>query len=150
MAPRLQRRAFLQAALSCVALLSPVGSVGCAREAAKTETPPRFRTTGTREDLIPTDFFDDASIDDALFIGQRYLASLDTADTNIKQQIQSTVDLIETSESDDGAIADLRARILADFGEKATALVDGWVFSVTELNLCLLIGTLVNPDTPDA
>lgn len=145
MTSRLQRRAFLQAVLSCVAVLPAATSIGCSSESLDEGSSSRLRTRGSREELVLADYFDDAQLDAAAFVGRRYLAvaAPNASTAEISALIAPTVELLTESASEAAALAALRTKILADFATEATIPVDGWIFSVTELHVCVLVGTLI-------
>lgn len=143
MKTRLERRAFLKGALSCMVSLPALTTIGCGSEAST--APARLRADGSREAMALAEYFDDAELDAAAFIGQRYLAVFaPNASADEAKAIAAPVaEMITAADTDATALAKLRAKIVADFDAEATAIVDGWIFSLTELQLCVLLALIV-------
>lgn len=150
MTQRLERRAFLKVALSCVAFLPSLGTVGCDGD-DDASTARRARVASSRRLRLTDDFFDEAELGAAALIGQRYLdlVAPNATEDEIDELIAPTVQILEPDEDEDDAKNDpaalqaLRARILADFMESSTTVVDGWTFANTELHLCVLARSIL-------
>lgn len=144
MKTRLERRAFLKGALSCMVSLPALTSIGCS-DGESLGPEDRLRSAGTQEAAVLAVFFDEPELEAAAFVGQRFLAIVapNASDDEIDALVAPVVELLASSDSDASALAALRAKILDDFETEATELVDGWVFSVTELRLCLLLATII-------
>ena len=137
MSRRFERRAFLKAALSCIAFVPPAASIGCSDgviTAGRSTAPVRASR-----------FFDESRIRAAALIGQRYLAVVapNASDVDVDALVAPTRELLESDDDDSAALAAVRARILADFTESSTIMIDGWTFAETELHLCVLARSLV-------
>lgn len=142
MSRRFERRDFLKAALSCVALLPPVASIGCSDGSSTTPTP---QATTSRARRMTDGFFDETKLEAAALIGQRYLALVapNATDADVDALVAPTVQLLEADDDDDTVLETVRTHVLADFGEASTTVVDGWTFATTELHLCVLARSLV-------
>lgn len=142
MSRRFERRDFLKAALSCVAFLPPVASIGCSSGSSSSPTP---KATTSRAIRLTDGFFDESMVGAAALIGQRYLALVapNATDADVDALVAPTVQLLEADDDDETVLETVRTHVLADFTESATTVIDGWTFATTELHLCVLARTLV-------
>lgn len=132
MTRRIERRAFLMAAVSSLAAFAPLAQIGC------TDTD----TSLSRRSGAPEGYFAEGGLESARAIGRRWLAIVapGATEAEIRSLVAPTIARIEGAASDDDAIAVLNRRVTDDFAGGSTANVDGWTFATTELHVCVIAG----------
>lgn len=126
---RVKRRAFLQAAVSQLAWIPAMAHLGCGKG-----------STTAKPGAVTTAYFSGADLAAVRHIGERFLelAAPKGSLAEAYELLGPTVELIERYESDEEALAALRATVQADFVNGTVVMMDGWTLSRTELHICAL------------
>lgn len=144
---RLNRRRFMQAALSQVVALAVLPSLACGGETDRDRGDrkngnggkPGEETSADRDEVLRS-HFGDPLMDEARRLGKFYLETeADGAGAaDIDRILSGTLNLIEESPSDEAALDALRQAIRTDFVDRNLVHLGGWTFSLTEAQLCAL------------
>jgi hypothetical protein len=131
---RFPRREFLLRALAACA--APVLVGRAAGQMAQGPAP----AAAARRGRVTAAYLGAGSLEAARAIAEAYIAhsALERNDEAFVDAASATVDIISRAGSDASAIAALVTRVRSDFVADRVIQLEGWVFSRTELDLCLL------------